>query len=341
MRRRAPRRSVGLLAAGLLATGLVALAPLAPMARAQAQAGVSSEGALFLLLPVGARAVATGGAVAGITEGSESLWWNPASAARQTRGEVAIHHAQTISATSDALAVVVPRRGLAVFAVAAHLVDLGEQEIVPPEGPPAIGTLLPRNVVVSASVARAVTRWLDLGVTYKLFQIRSDCSGQCANVPVDATTSSAADVGARVRLGGRVPLELGLALRNVGPDLELAEGRGRDPLPTRWQAGLGYAVPGLERYARDVSVRLGADLVTDRELGVESYRVGTEAIWQQRVMLRGGYVFDAGPGTAQDGPTVGLGLAAGRLVVDIAREFQGLSVDAGRPPTYVSLRFRF
>jgi hypothetical protein len=306
-----------------------------------AQSAVTAEGALFLLLPVGARAVAAGGAVAAAGEGSEGLWWNPASVARQARGEVAIHHAQTIVATSDALAVVLPWRGVGVFGLTAHLVDLGEQEIVPPEGPPAIGKLLPRNVVVSATYARAFGARVDAGVTYKLLQIRSDCSGQCAGVPVEAATASAVDVGARFHLSGRAPLVIGLALRNAGPDLDLRDRPERDPLPTRWQLGIGSEVPAVTRYAPGLALRVGGDVVADLEGAAESYRVGGEVQWQRRVTLRGGYVFDAEQATVEGGPAVGLGVVAGHLVVDIARQFQGLSVDAGQPPTYVTLRYRF
>jgi hypothetical protein len=34
-------------------------------------------------------------------------------------------------------------------------------------------------------------------------------------------------------------------------------------------------------------------------------------------------------------------LASGSLVLDIGRILRGLSVDAGKPPTYVSLRYLF
>ncbi len=333
-------RTVDSGARALLAGLLGALAAGAPL-RVGAQDALPTEGALFLLLPVGARAVASGGAVVAASEGSESLWWNPASLARQGSGEVAIHHAQTIAATSDALATVIPWRRVGVIGIAAHLIDLGEQEITPPEGPPAIGKLLPRNVVVSASYARRLGSILDVGVTYKLLQVRSDCSGQCANVPVGATTSSAADLGVRLHLRPPVPVVVGAALRNLGPDIRLHDRTERDPLPTRWQFGLGHRVDALERYASDLTLRLGADVLADLDWRLDSYRVGGEVAWQERVTLRGGYVFDAGRSAAGEGPTVGLGVVAGRLVVDIAREFQGLSVDAGRPPTYVTLRFRF
>ena len=305
-------------------------------------ADAQGEGAVFLSLPVGARAIATGGAVAAAGQGSEGIWWNPATVARETQREVAIHHAQTVVATSDALMVVMPWRRVGVVGLAANLVDLGEQEVTGEEGQ-VIGTFLPRNVVASLTYARAVGARLDVGATYKLLQVRLDCSGQCASVPVDATPTSAVDVGVRMSLAGWLPVTVGAGVRNAGPGLRMPDRDQREPLPTRWQAGVLYEVPGLERFTEHLDVRLSGDIVSPVDDLAPGLRVGTEASWQRRLLVRGGYVFDSGDvvGTEAEGPTVGLGLVAGRLTVDIAREFQGLSVDAGQPPTYVTLRFRF
>ena len=314
---------------------LLALAAAAP-------AAAQGDGAGFLLLPVGARAIATGGAVAAAGEGSESVWWNPAAVARETRREIAIHHAQTVLATSDAIIAVFPWRRVGVVAVAANLVDLGEQEATGEQGQ-VLGTLFPRNVVASLSYARTIGTRLDVGATYKLLQVRLDCSGQCATVPVDATTTSAVDLGVRMSLAGWLPITVGAGVRNAGPGVRAPDRDERDPLPTRWQTGVLYELPGLDRLSEDVVVRLSSDVVSPTGEFAPGLRVGGEAIWQRRVAVRGGYVFDTGDdvGTEAAGPAVGLGLVAGRLTVDIAREFQGLSVDAGQPPTYVSVRFRF
>lgn len=335
------RRAIGLLAA--VAVG--ALSTLAAVAAAPApvRAQGASESAVFLLLPVGARAIATGGAVAAAGSGSESVWWNPATVARDTAGEAAIHHAQTVVATSDAIVVLVPWRRVGVVGVAANLFDLGTQEVTPPEGGQPIGSFLFRNVVASLTLARAIGARVDVGATYKLVQLRLDCTGQCGNVPVDASTTSAVDAGVRVALHGWAPLTIGAAVRNAGPSLRQPDSDLRERLPSRWQAGLLYEVPGVERYAPDVAVRLAGDVLSPVDAVRPGLRIGGEATWQRRVVLRGGYIFrDGGAATASaTGPTVGLGLVAGRLVVDIAREFQGLSVDAGQPPTYVSLRYQF
>lgn len=327
-----------------LATALLAGLALAVGLPANAHGqGPDGQGASFLLLPVGARALSLGGAAASMADGSESLFWNPAVVARAVRGEAAVHHSQTVAATNDALAVVVPWRRRIVLGLSAMLVDLGSQDVVPPEGGPPIGSLLARDVVVAATTAVPVGRQLDVGATVKLLQVRVDCTGQCASVPVSASTATAFDLGARFHVPGTLPFSVGVMVRNLGPRMALRDGTGRDALPTRWQAGVAYDVIQVTRYAPDVQLRLAADLGSDMNYEAAGVRLGGEAVWQERVALRGGYVFkDRAGATAQaSGPTVGLGVTAGRFVVDLAREFQGLSVDAGEPPTHLSLRFRF
>ncbi len=322
------------------------LAVAAALANAPFSAGaqdVDGQGASFLLLPVGARALSFGGAASTLVEGTESLFWNPAAVARTAHGEVAVHHSQTVAATNDALVVVVPIRGRIVVGLSTMLVDLGAQDVVPPDGGPPIGSLLARDVVVGASAAVPIGARLDVGATVKLLQVRVDCTGQCTSVPVSASTATAFDIGARFRVPGGLPFSVGVMVRNLGPKLALRDRAEKDALPTRWQAGVAYEVLQVERYAPDVQLRLAADLGSDLDYDVAGLRVGGEAVWQNRVALRGGYVFrDRAGVTAQaSGPTVGLGVTAGRFVVDLAREFQGLSVDAGEPPTHLSLRFLF
>src|SRR5688500_19568104 len=77
-----------------------------------AQDGSSSDGALFLLLPVGAQTVGMGQATVAERLGSESIWSNPAAIARDEKRELAIHHSETIAARGDVITQVVPRRHL-------------------------------------------------------------------------------------------------------------------------------------------------------------------------------------------------------------------------------------
>src|SRR5262245_53435422 len=82
---------------------------------------LQAQGSAFLLRPVGARAVGLGQAVVARHDGSEGMWWNPASLASATRREVSIHHSQDFFATGDALTLVVPAARTGVFSLAADL----------------------------------------------------------------------------------------------------------------------------------------------------------------------------------------------------------------------------
>src|SRR5688500_20164784 len=92
----------------------LALATAFPAARAQ------SDTALFLLLPVGARTVGQGQATVASETGSEAVWGNPASLARQSTRETATHHSHTLAATGDALTFVTPARALGVVALSVN-----------------------------------------------------------------------------------------------------------------------------------------------------------------------------------------------------------------------------
>lgn len=301
----------------------------------QAQSGTATEGALFLLLPTGARAVGMGLAAMTIRGTSESVWWNPAGLSVRPQREAAIHHSQSLNGTGDALNVVVPWSDFGVLGIAASVLDLGEQEPrVDSTG--ALGTLLPRQVVFAASFATQVGRGT-AGVTYKVVQFRVDCTGAC--VSLQASTS-ALDVGAQYELGPALPVTLGVAVRNLGIQLQVNDAEQSDQLPTRIEAGIEYRPTLPKRYSGQVELRVAADLSDDLTPRHPRARIGSELGIQKRAFLRAGYISRA-QATEGGGPTVGLGFVLRRFVVDIGRITAGLSADAGQAPTHLSVRFLF
>ena len=90
---------------------LLAAFGISAVALCSEQAYAQSNGALFLLVPFGGRAVGLGGAVVADTAlGTEGMWWNAASMARLRKKELAIHHSQTAFASSNMIAVALPSR---------------------------------------------------------------------------------------------------------------------------------------------------------------------------------------------------------------------------------------
>ena len=308
----------------------------APTAASRAQGGLSAEGALFLLVPVGARAVGLGQAVVASDIGSESIWANPAGLARLAKNELSINHSQTIVATGDALNVVVPMGKAGVIAAAGYLMNYGQQEATDQFG--ATGTIFPRSYVVAASYAATFGSRVSAGVTYKFIQERVDCSGTCGNIPAFSASTNALDLGVQAILDKDHRLTVGLDIRDAGLKLQVNDAPQSDPLPTRIHLGAQYLVPGIGKSIPDGELRLSAEIVENSSFASTSLRAGGELAFKKLFFLRLGVAGGSGDGASA---AIGLGVKRGGISMDFARGFGGLSSDAGKPPTYLTLRFQF
>ena len=315
---------------------MIALAALLASARlAGAQEGV--EGAIFLLLPVGARAVGRGQAVSADRPGTESVWWNPAALARIDKREVAIHHSRSVIGTGDAVAFALPSQLLGVLTASINMTNFGETEATDPEQG-TTGKILLRSFVYAATYATPIGERFSAGLTYKVLQFRADCTGSCGALGSLRASSSAVDAGVQYDLGAYIPATVAIAVRNLGPRLQVNDRDQSDALPQRMQIGVVYRVPGMERYAKETDLMVAGDVIGDVRLGSPAARLGMDVAWRKAFHVRGGYVFDDAD---TGGPAIGLGLASGAFVIDLARVFDGFSADAGEAPIYLSLRFLF
>jgi hypothetical protein len=315
----------------------LALASLLALVAAQAR-GQGSEGALFLLLPTGAQAVGMGQAMVAADPGSEGIWWNPASIATQKKRELAIHHSTTIVGIGDALTVVIPSRTRGTAALSLNILNLGEQQITDDLGG-VIGVILPRDIVLAGTYARRLGKRLRTGLTYKVVQLRVDCSGQCATVGTLSEATSAADLGLQYQVAARGPLTFGLAVRNLGGKLNTDGTNERTPLPTQVEVGALYRIRFLDRYVKDTEVLAAASLLDSRNFGGKALRLGTDVVYQGKVHLRAGFV--GHDRRADTSASLGFGLESGPFVFDIARVFGGIPGDDGQQPIYISLRYLF
>ena len=303
----------------------------------RAQSSNSTDGALFLLLPVGARAVGMGQATVAERPGSEAVWWNPSAISRQDKTEIAIHHSQTIAATGDAITFLYPTAGIGALAVSINVLNFGDQQITDPGGVP-VGVVLPRNILLAGTYGAAIGKRFNAGVTYKRLQYRVDCSGQCTNVSTFTATSSAVDFGFQYDAPTESPLTFGAAVRNIGTRLQVNDREQADPLPTRIEVGAEYKLPFIAALVADTEVRLAADVIADKNVDHPAGRAGVDVTYEKNIHLRAGYVANDANGART---ALGFGIGTGHLVFDIARTFGGLSADAGQTPTYLSLRYLF
>lgn len=307
----------------------------------RAQAITQSQGAEFLLLPVGARATALGQAAAADGGTTEAIFWNPAGLAGVTRSEFAVHHYDAFFGTGDAIAVAAHSARLGTFAVAAYLVNYGDLDLTPRDGSGIpIGRISPRNVALSASYATELGGGVDIGLTYKLVQFRVDCSGDCTDVPGSIATTHAVDVGVRYTAAA-VPLVVGASVRNLGFPLQVDNSPQADPLPTRFSVGVAYLVvrPTSLRPEEQFDVRVLTDVQGAFRRGQEApvALVGVESGVGDLIRIRGGYAFlDSGA----RGPSLGVGIRIGGMSLDIAKAFFANQIGE-REPFHVSFRAEF
>src|SRR5436189_2690262 len=135
-----------------------------------------NAGALFLVFPVGARAVGMGQTAMGSEGHGEAAFWNPAGLATLETNEFALHSASLVAGRSHVLGVYFPSRGIGVLGGAAYLVDYGDLERTDENGN-TIARIAPRNFEFLASYAAPLAGAFFFGVSYKLVEFRVDCSG--------------------------------------------------------------------------------------------------------------------------------------------------------------------
>ena len=320
------RRRTSLFVAGALA--------LAPATAAQGGAGATSSGAAFLLVPVGARATALGQAAIADHGTGESAFWNPAGLASLSRSEFAAHFAQTFISNNGALSAYIASDQVGVLGVAAYVLDLGSQDVIPPGSMTATGRTSLRNIELIASYATRVGSDLALGVNYKLIQFRQDCSGDCRPTRTIVGTTHAVDLGLQWAVAAD-QVRLGVALRHAGFRLQLENRDQADPLPTTLVMGIswGTTVTRLDD-GTTVDARLLVDLQDDwGAYASPEALVGVEMGYGTLVRLRAGYALVTGD---TRGPSIGFGVELEGVHIDFARVFY--AAGTFDEPAYLSVR---
>lgn len=334
---RRPRCRSGRRAAALaaLAAGLALGSP----ARAPAQSGIATEGALFLLVPLGAQAIGRGQAAVASRLGADAIWWNPAGLGWATTREVAVDHAANAFLTGDALDVTYPLGRAGVIGASALLFNFGDQGATDEFGNP-IGTIYSRAAVLATSYAATFGSRVSAGVTYKYIRQSQTCSGACSNQTTFSVSTSAFDFGLHVVADSAQRLTFGATIRNAGFGLQTIDEEQTDPLPTRVHVGAEYRWDDVWRAVPGSSVRASAEVVTNLAFAGPSVRGGVEFDIAHRLYLRAGVLTESADPTRAGG-AIGFGYRQGTLGIDLARSLGGITVQTGEAPTYLTLRFGF
>jgi hypothetical protein len=207
---------------------------------------IGTAGAAELLIPVGSRGSAMGGAVLSTTSGVESIHWNPAGLADLEGTEVMFTH-QPYLADIDVNFVGVATRieDFGTLGVSAKVVSIGDMEETTREYPEGTGRIYsPSMTVLGLSYAKILTANVSVGATVNF--IREEI--------FEANASGVAfDIGFQYIPRWR-GLSLGFTIKNYGPEMEF-NGAGFDrsveerqarsqsapfDMPSSFNLGLGY-----------------------------------------------------------------------------------------------------
>ncbi len=299
----------------------------------------ATEGALFLLLPVGAHGVALGRAMTAVPS-PESAFWNPAGLAGMEESQLVIMRGDHLVGEGTALSALMVGQPVGVLGVSYELLDEGEQDLTDIEGN-VRGSISVRSHVGIVSLATSLTGWLDAGFNFKVVQFNLSCRGQCDGAGV-RSTGWVMDVGVQSEPIASLPLRLGVMLAHMGPDFQVVNAEQADPLPSRVRVSAAYNFLTHFVDTDDINLWVRAE-VEDRWRDPEdapSYYVGTELAAGRGdvIYVRSGYV--QGEVGQADGVAIGVGLRYERFELGLAKNLAG-SITGESEPVHVSFGIVF
>ncbi len=295
-----------------------------------------AEGALFLLLPVGAQGVSLGRAMTWV-DGNEGAFWNPAGLAGVDRSQGVLFRGDHPAGTGTAATALWAFGGAGTLGASYFLLDAGEIEQTDEFGT-FTGTISIRNHLGIISGATMLGEALAAGVNFKVIRFQLACRGICSDEGTTAMTY-AVDAGLQ---GSVDDLRLGAMVAHVGPSLQVLNAEQADPLPARLRISAAYdivsAITEVETLGAWIAFEVEDRL---RSLGSLSYHIGTELTAGQmdRLSLRAGYVWS--DLNQEDGGRVGLGLRFERFDLAIAKSLAVSTLTGETEPVHVTFSIAF
>ena len=280
---------------------------------------VGTSGAQFLKIPVGPRAIGTGGAFVSNASDASALFWNPAGivAVKDNElfasytswwGGMNLSHAAFVNTSED----------IGSFGVSVTLLSMGEMEVTTELQPEGTGQHFDaQDLMIGVSYARRLTQDFSVGVTMKFVNQR---------IWNETATGLGFDVGTQYRIGIG-DLTIGMSMTNFGADMKYdgqdlnvkydADAQNPNnrltpaklaasdyPLPLHFQVGASMTVLNLD----GIKILVAADAAHPND-NQERVNVGTEVTVMDQFFLRGGYRFgyDTETGTFGAGALASLG----------------------------------
>ena len=326
----------------LLALGILLLSLCSAFAGNSLKNGTA--GATELLIPVGARSTALGGAVIADVKGVESMYWNPAGLATLQGTEFALSHQPylaNINVNWGALATNI--EGFGSVGASVKVVSIGNIEETTTDHPEGTGNVFnPTLSVIGLTYARTLTANVSVGATAML--INESIFNVSAN-------GLAFDFGVIYdpRWKG---VKFGMAIKNYGPQMSFS-GNGFDlsseqlgtrnvrsqnssfELPGHIDLGASYNFLNNGKHSATFNGNFRSNNFTE-----DFYQGGVEYGYDESYFLRAGYNY-----STQKSYLYGVSLGAGVIVPmgssKLAFEYSWTETKVFTDNQYFSLRLNF
>lgn len=304
-------------------------------------------GLIGLSLPVGARLIGQGRTAVAMAGDLQALPYNPAVLAGIDRGALAFSRfeAADLAEVNTSYVAGAYASAWGTIAVQAVVDDFGEI-VVTETSPDPVGRIDVSDWAVGVSYANTWRERIAWGVTAKWYS---------SDLGVEDGSGPAFDAGVVYSpKGEQLPLDIGVSLRNLGPDVEFEStdpvdtGVGstetaEEHLPSTVRLGIA-AHPDLG-LPEEYRVTLAFDIESDlRELSASNQHLGASVVVHEIVAVRGGVVIVDNPFVASGdessnvGGAFGIGLRYEGFEADVSRE---VSVSELGDETHFSVGYRF
>ena len=336
----------------LLALGLV-VAMTGPVHAGRGdKAGTSA--APELLIPIGARDFAVGGATLASTSGIEAIYWNPAGLSRMnSSSEAMFSHMNYIADIGvEYIAVGTTFEGFGSIGLDLKSLSMGDIAVTTEDNPDGTGELFsPTYMTIGLTYSRLLTDRISVGLTTVLISERIDrvsATGVAFNIGLQY--SGFANVAG---------LAIGVAVKNIGPSMTFdgsglirqatATGTTRpatplkiqaatDELPSTIELGVAYTYRPQDQHALNIS-----GLFVNNNFSDDEYKLGAEYGFDNRFFLRGGYNFsqESVDNSYIYGFTAGAGVSASMSGLNLSVDYAYRAVDFFQDNHVFAIRLGF
>ncbi|MDW7678940.1 MAG: PorV/PorQ family protein [bacterium] len=288
-----------------------------------------------LMIPVGARYIAMGGASAAGVSGLDAIYWNPAGLDRMPYiGAGLFSQMNYIADISVSYAAVgVKFGGIGSVGLSFKSLAIGDIAITTEDAPDGTGAIFsPQFMTIGLSYSRALTDRVAVGATAKIISETMDRV---------SATGFAFDIGVQYQnLGDIDGLNIGIVIKNLGPAMTY-DGNGllrkADPMDVNRPASFYRVVAGADELPSTMEIGLGyaINIGEVNKVTVESHfvnnnfdddfgKLGLEYSFNDMLFLRGGYGLSVNNTQDITGENINIfGLALG---VGFKYNFNGITI---------------